>query len=199
MTILDRELLNARWQRVEKFPGDGSHFEDGHSRRRPFADSLSASSKSKSSLPVAESAAICSSHRLCSRRRNHWTMCRYSFGDRLSIAASISSTRLMPEVYHRPVQDFIPPENRSLPTPPHEKLPMPHLPNATEVRFRGNASSNRSPFKTTGTIPPRPAPKMRTAPGSEAGAAMTRTQCRDVFRAYPQAVSKTMKMAYYRS
>src|SRR5258708_27247766 len=109
MIILDRELLNVRGQRVEKFPespgGDGFHFEDGHSRSRPFADSLSPSSKRKSSLPVAESASICSSHRLCSRRRNHWTMCRYSSGGRPSIAASISSTRLMPEVYHRPVQD----------------------------------------------------------------------------------------------
>src|ERR1039457_6501170 len=75
LIIPDRELLNVRWQRVEKFPespgGDGFHFDDGHSRRSPFADSLSASSKKKSSLPAAESPSICSSHRLCSRRRNH--------------------------------------------------------------------------------------------------------------------------------
>jgi hypothetical protein len=60
LVILDGEPLNLSGQRLEEFPespgGDGFHFGDGHSRRRPFADSLSASSKRKSSLPVAESA-----------------------------------------------------------------------------------------------------------------------------------------------
>src|ERR1039457_1585027 len=108
--VLDGEILNFGWQRLEESPespgGDGFHFRDGHSRRRPFTDSLSASSKRKSSLPAKESASICSSHRLCSRTRNHWTMRRYSSGARPSIAASISSTRLMPGVYHHMVMLF---------------------------------------------------------------------------------------------
>ncbi len=105
------ELQNVRGQCLEGFPespgGDRFHLDDGHSRRRPFAGSLSASSKRKSSLPVAESASICSSHRLCSRRRNHWTIRRYSSRGKPSIAASISSTRLTPEVYHRLARDFV--------------------------------------------------------------------------------------------
>src|SRR5208283_5968868 len=104
MIILDCEILNFRWQRVEEFPESpcacGFHFSDGHWRRRPFADSFSASSKRKSSFPAKESASICSSHRLCSRTRNHWTIRRYSSGGKPSIAASISSTRLMLGVYH---------------------------------------------------------------------------------------------------
>jgi hypothetical protein len=43
MIILDGEALNVRGQRLEEFPespgGDGFHFDGGHSRRRPFADS----------------------------------------------------------------------------------------------------------------------------------------------------------------
>src|ERR1035441_833070 len=107
MIILDGEILNFRWQRLEELPessgGDGFHSWDGHSRRRPFADSFSASSKRKSSLPAEKSVSICSSHRLCSRTRNHWTIRRYSSGGRPSIAASISSTRLILGVYHHPV------------------------------------------------------------------------------------------------
>ena len=94
-------------------------------RRKSFQNRLvatdftlrTASSKRKSSLPVAESSSICSSHRFCSRRRNHWTMRRYSSGDRPSIAASISSTRLMPGVYHRPAPDFIDGDTWSQGTP----------------------------------------------------------------------------------
>jgi hypothetical protein len=104
--VLRGETLNFRWQRLEKLPespgGGGFHSGDGHSRRRPFADSLSASSKRKLSLPAEASASICSSHRPCSRRRNHCTMRRNSSGGRPSIAASISSIRLMLEVYHHP-------------------------------------------------------------------------------------------------
>src|SRR5216683_5447579 len=104
MIVLDGETLNFRWQCLEKFPeppgSDGFHSCGGQSRRRPFADSLSASSKRKSSLPAEESASIWLPHRLSSRTRNHWTMRRYSSGGRLSIAASISSTRPMLGVYH---------------------------------------------------------------------------------------------------
>src|ERR1035441_9734292 len=109
--VLDGEILNFGWQRLEESPespgGDGFHFRDGHSRRRPFDDSLSASSKRKSSLPAEESASRCSSHRLCSRARNHWTIRRYSSEGNPSIAASISSTRLMLGVYHLPALSFI--------------------------------------------------------------------------------------------
>ena len=180
--IPDRELLNVRWQRVEKFPespgGDGFHFDDGHSRRSPFADSLSASSKRKSSLPAAESPSICSSHRLCSRRRNHWTMCRYSSGARLSIAASISSTRLMSEVYHRP---------------------MPASGIAPDGLLKWKASSGSHPssapqFQTSSQSPRLS--KIKAAPGSEAGAAMTKTLVENLFRAYLEAVHKTTKFPY---
>jgi hypothetical protein len=102
--VLDGEILNFRWQCLEQFPepagSDRYHACGGHSRRRPLADSLSASSKRKSSLPAEESESNWSSHRLCSRTRNHWTMRRYSSGGRPSIAASICSTRPMLEVYH---------------------------------------------------------------------------------------------------
>src|ERR1022692_2793355 len=111
MIILDGEILNFRWQRLEELPessgGDGFHSWDGHSRRRPFADSFSPSSKRKSSLPAEKSVSICASHRLCSRTRNHWTIRRYSSGGRPSIAASISSTRLILGVYHHPVLGFL--------------------------------------------------------------------------------------------
>lgn len=60
MIVLDGEVLNFRWQRLEKIPeAPGSnrfHLRGGQSRRGPFADSLSASSKRKSSLPALESA-----------------------------------------------------------------------------------------------------------------------------------------------
>jgi len=69
MLILGGELLSSGRQRLEELPEspgtDGFHSWDGHSRRRPLADSLSASSKRKSSLPAEESASICSSRRLC--------------------------------------------------------------------------------------------------------------------------------------
>jgi hypothetical protein len=104
MIVLDGEILNFRWQCLEQFPeppgSDGFHSCGGHSRRRPLADSLSASSKRKSSLPSKESASNWSSHRFCSRTRNHWTLRWYSSGDRPSIAASISSTRSILGVYH---------------------------------------------------------------------------------------------------
>lgn len=104
LIVLDGEILNFRWQCLEQFPeppgSDGYHAGGGHSRRRPLADSLSASSKRKSSLPAEASASNWSSHRLCSRTRNHWTMRRYSSGGRPSIAASICSTRPMLGVYH---------------------------------------------------------------------------------------------------
>src|SRR6266566_7164995 len=84
LVILDRELLNLWRQGVEEIPEppgrDGLHFRGGHSRRSSFADSLSASSNRKSSLPAEESRSIWSSQRPCSRTRNHWTMRRYSSG-----------------------------------------------------------------------------------------------------------------------
>ena len=102
--ILNGEALNFREQRPEKFSeppgGDGFHSRGGQSRRRPLVDSLSASSKRKSNLPVEESASNWLSHRFSSRTRNQWTMRRYSSGGKPSIAASISSTRSMLGVYH---------------------------------------------------------------------------------------------------
>ena len=115
MIVLNCEFLNFNRQGPEQFPEpprrDGCHSCGGHSRRRPLADSLSASSKSKSSLPAEESESIWRSHRFSSRARNHWTRRRYSAGGRSSIAASISSTRLIFGVYHRPAgrrQDRLP-------------------------------------------------------------------------------------------
>lgn len=106
MIVLDCEILNFNGEGSEELPespgAEGFHSCGGHSRRRPLVDSLSASSKSKSSLPEEESESNWSSHRFCSRARNQWTMRRYSAGGRPSIAASISSTRLMFGVYHGP-------------------------------------------------------------------------------------------------
>jgi hypothetical protein len=122
-------------------------------------------------------------------------MCRYSSGARLSVAASISSTRLMPEVYHRPVQDFILPENRSIPTPLPEKTPRCRIcPPRLTADSDETLQADPSPFQTTATIPCFP--KIKAAPGSEAGAAMTQTLCRNLFRAYLEALSKTIAMAY---
>ncbi len=129
--VLRGETLNFRWQRPEELPeppgGDGFHSGVGHSRRRPSADSLPPSSKRKLSLPAEASASICSSHRPCSRKRNHCTMRRYSSGGKPSIAASISSIRLIPEVYH------------------HRTLTLPDCQTATRrPRCLANGSKSRS-------------------------------------------------------
>ena len=141
--ILDGQFLYLGWQRPKEFPeppgGNGSHSSEGHSRSRPFADSVSASPKRKSSLPAAESASICSSHRLCSRARNHWTMCRYSSGGRPSIAASISSTRLMLGVYHRPGLGFI--RHRDTAIGPRKTLPASPWPHAVSLVARTGSQS----------------------------------------------------------
>src|SRR5512140_3233648 len=104
MIVLDCEILNFNGEGSEKFPespgAEGLHSCGGHSRRRSLEDSLSVSSKSKSSLPEEEYESNWSFHRFCSRSRNQWTMRRYSAGGRPSIAASISSTRLIFGVYH---------------------------------------------------------------------------------------------------
>ena len=63
-------------------------------------DSQPDSTNRKSSLPADESRSICSSQRRCSRARSHSTMRLYSSGGKPLIAASISSTRSMPGVYH---------------------------------------------------------------------------------------------------
>src|ERR1035441_4178338 len=102
--VLDGEILNFIWQCLEQYRdplgSEELHACGGHSRRRPLADSLSASSNRKSSLPPEESESNRVSHRLCSRTRNHSTMRPYSSGGRPLMAASISSTRSMLGVYH---------------------------------------------------------------------------------------------------
>ena len=102
--VLNVQLLNVFGQSVEQIPetmgGDGIHFRGGHSRRRPCADSLSASSNKKSNLPAEESRSICASQRDWSSSRNHWARSRNSSGGKLLMAASISSTRSILGVYH---------------------------------------------------------------------------------------------------
>ncbi len=100
--ILPREILHVRWQIVEQLPksagSDGLHLAGGQSRRSPWLDSASASSKRKSSLWDWESASSCAFQSAWSRSRNHCAIRLNSSGGRPSIAASISSTRSIPEV-----------------------------------------------------------------------------------------------------
>lgn len=67
VVVLGVQFPNFSRQREEQLPetpgGDGSHVRGGKSRWRPRADSLSASSNRKSSLPAAESRSIRSSQR----------------------------------------------------------------------------------------------------------------------------------------
>lgn len=56
--------------------------------------------KESQAFRPAASSSICASHCNCSRSNTHWVTRRNSSGDRLSMAASISSTRPMPGVYH---------------------------------------------------------------------------------------------------
>lgn len=102
--VLDREILNVFRQCLEQLPeppcSRGCHSLGGHSRRRPWADSLAASSKRKSSLAAQAAESNWRSHRICSRTRSHWTMRRYSAGGRLEMADIVSSTRPMRGVYH---------------------------------------------------------------------------------------------------
>jgi hypothetical protein len=95
--VLDCQVSDIVRKGVEQGPEtagrDRLHFAGGQLLTSPRADSSCASPNRKSSLPQAESRSICSSQVACSRTRIQSSRRRYSFGGKLVMAASISSTR----------------------------------------------------------------------------------------------------------
>ena len=103
VVVLNGQFLNFTGQRSEQIPKPPGcnrfHCCGGQSRRSPCADSLSPSSNKKS---IAEQSRDPSARPIgcVQERRNHSRKRRYSSGGKLLTAASISSTRFMPEVDH---------------------------------------------------------------------------------------------------
>lgn len=113
LIVLSRELLDLCGQPVKSFPEFwgcfGFHFRGvGNSRAVPSLSDRSASSIIQSSLPASASARICLSHSSSGSGCSNAFNSHRSWNDKLSIAALISSTRLMLKNMAKPAPDVNP-------------------------------------------------------------------------------------------